>query len=40
MKIFGEECRKRGVICEPDAAMQYLMEFEDQQTGEQMELFT
>ena len=39
MKIFREECRRRGVICEPEAAMAYLMEFEDKQAGQQLNLF-
>lgn len=36
-EIFRAECRARGVICEPEAAMAWLMEFEDRQ--EQLTLF-
>ena len=39
-RILREECESRGVICEPEAAMAYLMEFEDKQAGEQLNLFT
>ena len=38
MKIFRSECEAHGVICEPEAAMAYLMEFEDKQAGEQLKL--
>ena len=38
MRIFRDECRAHGVICEPEPAMAYLMEFEDQQAGEQLKL--
>lgn len=36
-EIFQAECRAHGVICEPEAAMAWLMEFEDRQ--EQLTLF-
>lgn len=39
-RIFRETCRARGMICEPDRAMAYLTEFEDQRAGEQLNLFT
>ncbi len=39
-RIFREECKAHGVICDPDRAMEYLMEFEDRQAGEQLNLFT
>lgn len=39
-EIFREECRKRGVLWEPEAAMGWLMEFEDKQTGQQLNLFS
>lgn len=39
-RIFREECRARGVICDPERAMDYLMRFEDKQAGEQLDLFT
>lgn len=38
MRIFRDECRTHGVICEPEPAMAYLMKFEDQQAGEQLKL--
>lgn len=38
MRIFQEECRTRGVICEPEAALAYLSEFEDQRAGEQLKI--
>ncbi len=37
--IFREACRAHGIICEPEEAMAYLMEFEDRQAGEQLHLF-
>lgn len=39
MKMFREECRARNVICDPEAAMAYLMEFEDRRAGQQLNLF-
>ena len=39
-RIFREECRAHGVICEPEEAMDYLTKFEDKQAGEQLKLFT
>lgn len=38
MRLFREECHARGVICEPEAALAYLSEFEDQRAGEQLKL--
>lgn len=38
--ILREECGARGVICEPEAALAWLMEFEDKQAGEQLDLFS
>ena len=37
--ILREECGKRGVIYEPEKAMAWLAEFEDQQAGEQISFF-
>lgn len=37
--VLREECRAHGVICDPEAAMAYLMEFEDQRAGSQLRLF-
>ena len=39
-RIFREECRKRGVLWEAEAAMSWLMEFEDKQSGQQLNLFS
>lgn len=39
-RIFREECRAHGIICEPAEAMDYLTKFEDKQAGEQLGLFT
>ena len=39
-RIFREECRKRGVLWEAEAAMGWLMEFEDRQAGQQLDLFS
>ena len=39
-RVFREACRARGVICDPERAMAWLMEFEDKQAGEQLNLFT
>lgn len=39
-RIFREECRRRGVLWEPDAAMGWLMAFEDRQAGQQLDLFS
>ena len=39
-KIFREACRARGVIWEPDQAMEYLSAFRDRQAEAQMNLFT
>ena len=39
-RIFREECRKRGVLWEAEAAMGWLMEFEDKQAGQQLDLFS
>ena len=39
-RIFREECRKRGVLWEAEAAMGWLMEFEDKQSGQQLNLFS
>ena len=39
-RIFREECRKRGVLWEAEAAMNWLMEFEDKQSGQQLDLFS
>lgn len=38
--IFREECRKRGVLWEAEAAMGWLMEFEDPRAGQQLDLFS
>ena len=37
--ILREECVKRGVICQTEKAMAWLMEFEDRQAGEQLSFF-
>lgn len=39
MKIFRDECRTHGVICDPNVAFAYLTEFEDQQAAAQISLF-
>ncbi len=39
-EIFREECRARSVLWEPEAAMGWLMEFEDKQSGQQLDLFS
>lgn len=39
-RIFREECRKRGVLWEPEAAMGWFMEFEDPRAGQQLDLFS
>lgn len=39
-EIFQRECRAHKVICEPEAAMAWLMEFEDGRAGEQLDLFS
>lgn len=39
-RILREECRKRGVLWEPEAAMGWLMEFEDPWAGQQLDLFS
>ena len=39
-RIFREESRKRGVLWEAEAAMGWLMEFEDRQAGQQLDLFS
>lgn len=39
-RIFREECRKRGVLWEAEAAMGWLMEFENRQAGQQLDLFS
>lgn len=39
-EIFRKECGDRGVICDTEKAMAWLMEFEDRQAGEQMSLFS
>ena len=39
MEIFRDECRARGVICDPDAALGFLTEFEDRQAAAQLSLF-
>lgn len=39
-RILREECRKRGVLWEPEAAMGWLMEFEDPRAGQQLNLFS
>jgi len=39
MRIFRDECRKRGVLYTPDSVLAYLQEFEDKQAGEQLSLF-
>lgn len=39
-RILREECRKRGVLWEPEAAMGWLMEFEDPRAGQQLDLFS
>ena len=38
--ILHKECEARNVICEPEQAIAWLMEFEDRQAGEQMSLFS
>ena len=38
-RIFRTECRARGIIWEPEAAMAWLMEFEDRQAEDQLHLF-
>lgn len=38
-KILRDECRARGVICDPHEAMAWLMRFEDRQAAAQMRLF-
>ncbi len=37
--IFREECHAHGVLCDPEAAMAWLTQFEDRQAGTQMSLF-
>lgn len=39
MKIFHSECEKHGILHSPYSVFQYLSEFEDKQSGEQMTLF-
>ncbi|MDD3164485.1 MAG: radical SAM protein [Oscillospiraceae bacterium] len=39
MKIFHDECRAHGVICDPDEAFAYLTKFEDKQAEAQISLF-
>jgi DNA repair photolyase len=39
MKIFRDECRTHGVICDPDAAFAYLTRFEDKKAAAQISLF-
>lgn len=39
MKIFRDECRAHGVICDPDAAFAYLTRFEDRCSAGQLRLF-
>lgn len=39
-EILREECQKRGVLWEAEAAMEWLMEFEDPQAGQQLDLFS
>lgn len=39
-RIFREECQARSVLWEPEAAMDWLMEFEDKQSGQQLDLFS
>ena len=39
MRIFREECRRRGVLYTPDAVFSYLHAFEDKKAGEQLSLF-
>lgn len=38
-RIFREECRAHGVLCEPDECFAWLMKFEDQLSAEQLSLF-
>ena len=38
--MLRKECAARNVICEPEQAMAWLMEFEDRQAGEQINLFS
>lgn len=39
-RILREECRKHGVLWEAEAAMGWLMEFEDPRAGQQLDLFS
>lgn len=39
-RVFREECRARNVICDPERALAWLMEFEDKQAENQFSLFT
>lgn len=39
MKLFYSECRKHGVLYTPSTVFQYLNEFEDKQSGEQLSLY-
>ncbi|MPM73885.1 hypothetical protein SDC9_120870 [bioreactor metagenome] len=39
MALFQSECRKRGVLHQPDAVFAYLSAFEDRRAGEQISLF-
>ena len=38
--ILRKECAARGVICDTEKSMAWLMEFEDRQAGEQISLFS
>ena len=40
MRIFREECKRRGVLYTPERVFAYLQAFEDKQAGEQLSLFT
>ena len=38
-ELFRAQCRTHGIICGPQKAMAWLMEFEDKQAGQQLNLF-
>lgn len=39
MKLLRSECRAHGIMCSPDEIFAYLGEFQDRQSGEQLQLF-
>ena len=38
-RLVREECRRHGIVCDPDKVFSWMSRFEDRTAGEQLPLF-